>query len=91
MIRVNAKNWTWLLDLLIAVFSLSFVTANTAGSHVMLLTIDEAIGPSTDDYIGRALEAAADERAELVISLGTPRRSAIESAFERPGSPMVSL
>ena len=62
-----------LLPLIFAVFLLSFATANTAGSHVMLLTIDEAIGPATDDYIGRALEAAARERAELVvIRMDTP-------------------
>ncbi len=62
-----------LLPLIFAVFLLSFATANTVGSHVMLLTIDEAIGPATDDYIGRALEAAADQRAELVvIRMDTP-------------------
>jgi membrane-bound serine protease (ClpP class) len=39
----------------------------------MLLTVDEAIGPATDDYIERALEAAASQRAELVvIRMDTP-------------------
>lgn len=48
-------------------------TTGTTGSHVMLLTIDEAIGPSTDDYLGRALATAADERAEMVvIRMDTP-------------------
>ena len=62
-----------LLPLILAVFSLSFATANTAGSHVMQLTIDEAIGPATDDYIRRALETAASQRAELVvIRIDTP-------------------
>ena len=62
-----------LLPLIFAVFLLSFATANTVGSHVMLLTIDEAIGPATDDYIERALEAAASQRAELVvIRMDTP-------------------
>ena len=61
------------LPLVFAVFPLSFVSANTVGSHVMLLTIDEAIGPATDDYIERALQTAASERAELVvIRMDTP-------------------
>ena len=39
----------------------------------MLLTIDGAIGPATDDYIERVLEAAASHRAELVvIRMDTP-------------------
>ena len=72
MARLKRINYL-LLPLIFAVFLLSFATANTAGSHVMLLTIDEAIGPATDDYIERALEAAASQRAELVvIRMDTP-------------------
>ena len=72
MARLKRINYL-LLPLFFAVFLLSFATANTAGSHVMLLTIDEAIGPATDDYIERALEAAASQRAELVvIRMDTP-------------------
>lgn len=62
-----------LLPLIFAVFPLSVATANTAGSHVMQLTINEAIGPATDDYIRRALETATSQRAELVvIRIDTP-------------------
>jgi membrane-bound serine protease (ClpP class) len=39
----------------------------------MQLTIDDVIGPATDDYVRRALETAANERAELVvIRIDTP-------------------
>ncbi len=72
MARLKRINYL-LLPLIFAVFPLFFASANTVGSHVMLLTIDEAIGPATDDYIERALEAAARQRAELVvIRMDTP-------------------
>jgi len=62
-----------LLLLIFAVCPLFFASASTAGSHVMQLSIDEAIGPATDDYIGRALETAVSQRAELVvIRIDTP-------------------
>ena len=34
---------------------------------VSLLSIEETIGPATDDYVGRALESAAQRRAQLVV------------------------
>jgi membrane-bound serine protease (ClpP class) len=40
---------------------------------IIQLTIEDVIGPATDDYIERALESAAQEQAELVlIRMDTP-------------------
>ena len=35
---------------------------------IIQLTIEDVIGPATDDYIERALETAAEEQAELVAA-----------------------
>ncbi len=45
----------------------------SADNPVIQLTIEGAIGPATDDYIGRAIETAARRQAELiVIRMDTP-------------------
>jgi membrane-bound serine protease (ClpP class) len=36
-------------------------------NSIIQLTIEDVIGPATDDYVERALETAAQEQAELVI------------------------
>ena len=49
------------------------VNGSSTDSHVIQLTIEDAIGPATDDYIERALENAAKQQAELVvIRMDTP-------------------
>lgn len=40
-----------------------------AGDHIAQLTIMDAIGPATDDYIERALESAANDKAALIVLL----------------------
>ncbi len=59
--------------LIVAVFTEPAVCADRLGGHVVQLTIEDAIGPATDDYIERALESANEQQAELVvIRIDTP-------------------
>lgn len=52
---------------------LNTVVADSAEHHVLQLSIDGAIGPSTEDYIERALISAKETRTELVvIRMDTP-------------------
>ena len=60
--------------LLILFMSLSGISlSNPSRGPVIQLTIEDVIGPATDDYIERALGSAKDAQAELVlIRMDTP-------------------
>ena len=52
---------------------LNVVSAGNTNSHVIQLSIEDVIGPATDDYIERALVSAHESGAELVvIRMDTP-------------------
>ncbi len=49
------------------------VTANDNSGSILQLSIDGAIGPSTDDYLQRAIERAQEQGAQLIIlQMDTP-------------------
>ncbi len=49
------------------------VSANNADRPVFQLSINDTIGPATDDYVGRAIESATLQQASLiVIQMDTP-------------------
>jgi len=59
--------------LVITGFLFNSISANSIHGSVIQLTVDEAIGPATDDYIKRALETATESNAEIVIiQMDTP-------------------
>src|SRR3546814_16816951 len=70
------RTGTWLISLLI----LLFATATFAAEKIVLLEIDGAIGPATQDYIKRGIDQAAQEKARaVIIQLNTP--GGLESAM----------
>jgi len=59
--------------LIITGFLFNSISANSIQGPIIQLTVEEAIGPATDDYIKRALEAATESNAEIVIiQMDTP-------------------
>lgn len=63
----------WLGFFLQSAPAFSAETTKTLYNQVVQLTVQDAIGPATVDYIERSLEKAAQQRAELVvIQLDTP-------------------
>jgi len=64
----------WLLVTMLAGLASIVMAQSSAGAgKAYLLTVDDAIGPATRDYIVRGIEQAEDDQAELVIlKLNTP-------------------
>ncbi|MBD3611228.1 MAG: nodulation protein NfeD [Hydrogenovibrio crunogenus] len=63
----------WLGVFLQSAPAFSAETTKTLHNQVVQLTVQDAIGPATVDYIERSLEKTAQQRAELVvIQLDTP-------------------
>lgn len=59
--------------IVLGLFWLNSISAVTAGKNIIQLTIADAIGPATADYIERSLNSAQEQQAELVIiRLDTP-------------------
>jgi membrane-bound serine protease (ClpP class) len=59
--------------LIITGFLFNSISANSVQGPIIQLTVEEAIGPATDDYIKRALETATESNAEIVvIQMDTP-------------------
>ena len=54
-------------------FLFNSISANSVQGSIIQLSVEDAIGPATSDYIKRSLEAATESNAELVIiQMDTP-------------------
>lgn len=73
MIGINRQVFFVSLFMVVSLFWLNSVSADKPGSSIIQLTIADAIGPATADYVERSLETARQQQAEVVIiRLDTP-------------------
>lgn len=66
-VNMNKRHWSERFLLLLLWFVMAPLIADDTDRKAFLLDIDGAIGPATVDYLGRALDQAEEEGAELVI------------------------
>ncbi len=86
--------WPWRLPaalLLIAAGALSWAQAPSSARQVVLIELQDMIGPATADLVHRGLAAAAERRAELVVlrmdtpgGLDTSMRQIVREILEAP-------
>lgn len=91
MNRITRIVFFFSLIIVVSLFSLKAITAENSGKTIIQLTIADAIGPATADYIERSFDAAQKNQAELVIikldtpgGLDTSMRSIIKSISNSP-------
>ena len=93
LLRNIAHHLKWVIVLLFAILAILIAkgVAGSAERQIIQLSIDEAIGPATSDYVERALQSAALSGAELVVirmdtpgGLDTAMRAIIKNITNSP-------
>lgn len=91
MVPVIRQGFFLSLFIIVSLFWLNSVSAEQSGKTIIQLTIADAIGPATADYVERSLNAAREQQAELVIirldtpgGLDTSMRSIIKNISNSP-------
>lgn len=73
MIRITRVGFILSLFIIVSLLWLNSVSAEKSEKIIIQLTVVDAIGPATADYIERSLDTAQKQQAELVIiQLDTP-------------------